>query len=156
VKRQKKARSSRALKPLRIGYARAENFISPGGAVKDTAHNYAPGDAPSLNDWALAGDWTVGPEHAALNKQDGGIVYRFHARDLHLMLGQSTDGKPRALPRDHRRRVARRRPQHRHRRPGPWRRDRPLRLQLANGADANLTRPRAGKTQVRGLRCGSA
>ena len=77
-----------------IGYARAENFISPGGAVKDAAHDYALGDAPRLNDWALAGDWTVGPEHAALNKQDGSIVYRFHARDLHLVLGPSTDGKP--------------------------------------------------------------
>lgn len=77
-----------------IGYARAENFISPGGAVKNAAHDYAPGDAPRLNDWALAGDWTVGPEHAALNKQDGSIVYRFHARDLHLVLGPSTDGKP--------------------------------------------------------------
>jgi thiol-disulfide isomerase/thioredoxin len=77
-----------------IGYARAENFISPGGAVKNAAHDYAPGDAPRLNDWALAGDWSVGPEHAALNKQNGSIVYRFHARDLHLVLGPSTDGKP--------------------------------------------------------------
>jgi cytochrome c biogenesis protein CcdA/thiol-disulfide isomerase/thioredoxin len=77
-----------------IGYARAVNFISPGGAVKNAAHDYAPGNAPRLNDWALAGDWTVGPEHAALNKQDGSIVYRFHARDLHLVLGPSTDGRP--------------------------------------------------------------
>ena len=35
----------------------------------------------------LSGDWTVGEERAALNRRDGGIVYRFHARDLHLVLG---------------------------------------------------------------------
>ena len=77
-----------------VGYARAENFISPGGAVKDAAHDYAAGNAPQLNEWALSGDWTVGPEHAALNKKAGSIVYRFHARDLHLVLGPGADGKP--------------------------------------------------------------
>ena len=77
-----------------IGYARAENFVSPGGAVQDAAHDYAPETPPRLNEWALAGDWTVGGEHAALNKQDGSIVYRFHARDLHLVLGPAADGKP--------------------------------------------------------------
>ena len=77
-----------------VGYARAENFISPGGAIKDAAHDYAAGSAPQLNEWALSGDWTVGPEHAALNKKDGSIVYRFHARDLHLVLGPGPDGKP--------------------------------------------------------------
>jgi cytochrome c biogenesis protein CcdA/thiol-disulfide isomerase/thioredoxin len=77
-----------------IGYARAENFISPGGAVKDATHEYSATDAPRLNEWALAGDWTIGAEQAALNKKDGSIVYRFHARDLHLVLGPSADGKP--------------------------------------------------------------
>ena len=49
---------------------------------------------PRLNEWGLAGDWTIGPEHAALNTQDGRIVFRFHARDLHLVLGPGPDGKP--------------------------------------------------------------
>jgi cytochrome c biogenesis protein CcdA/thiol-disulfide isomerase/thioredoxin len=76
-----------------VGYARAENFISPGGAVRDNAHVYtAP--RPQLNEWALSGDWTIGGEHAALNDKDGSIVYRFHARDLHLVLGPASDGKP--------------------------------------------------------------
>ena len=76
-----------------VGYARAENFISPGGAVQDARHVYtAP--TPRLNEWALSGDWTIGGEHAALNDKDGGIVYRFHARDLHLVLGPAQDGKP--------------------------------------------------------------
>ena len=62
--------------------------------MKNAAHDYAPGDTPRLNDWALAGNWAIGQECAALNKKDGSIVYRFHARDLHLVLGPSTDGKP--------------------------------------------------------------
>jgi cytochrome c biogenesis protein CcdA/thiol-disulfide isomerase/thioredoxin len=76
-----------------IGYERAENFISPGGLVENAAHVYAP-EAPRLNEWALSGDWTVDKEHARLNAMDGSIVYRFHARDLHLVLAPSTDGKP--------------------------------------------------------------
>ena len=43
--------------------------------------------AAQLNQWTLSGDWTVGAENAALNKPDGRIAYRFHARDLHLVLG---------------------------------------------------------------------
>jgi cytochrome c biogenesis protein CcdA/thiol-disulfide isomerase/thioredoxin len=77
-----------------IGYARSENFASPGGAVGDAAHDYSSGDLKQLNDWALAGDWTVGRQYATLNKTDGAISYRFHARDLHLVLGPGADGKP--------------------------------------------------------------
>ena len=76
-----------------IGYERAENFISPGGLIENAAHVYAP-EPPRLNEWALSGDWTVDKEHARLNATDGSIVYRFHARDLHLVLAPATDGKP--------------------------------------------------------------
>jgi thiol-disulfide isomerase/thioredoxin len=76
-----------------IGYERAANFISPGGAVPDNGHDYTV-DAPRLNEWGLSGNWTVGGEQAVPNKPDGGIVYRFHARDLHLVLGPGSDGKP--------------------------------------------------------------
>jgi len=76
-----------------VGYDRAENFISRGGAVKDAAHVYALGQ-PQLNEWGLSGDWTITGEHAALNRPGGGIVYRFHARDLHLVLGPGPDGRP--------------------------------------------------------------
>jgi thiol-disulfide isomerase/thioredoxin len=75
-----------------IGYDRAENFVSPGGAVKDGSHVYATGK-PQLNEWGLSGDWTIGEERARLNRKDGSIVYRFHARDLHLVVG-AADGKP--------------------------------------------------------------
>ena len=86
-----------------IGYARADNFVSPGGAVRDGSHIYAAGK-PQLNEWSLSGDWTIGEERARLNRKDGSIIYRFHARDLHLVLGAANgtpirfrvaiDGKP--------------------------------------------------------------
>ena len=76
-----------------VGYSRAQNFISPGGALKDESHVYSAG-TPELNQWGLAGDWTVNGESASLNGANGGIVYRFHARDLHLVLGPGAAGKP--------------------------------------------------------------
>jgi len=76
-----------------VGYERAENFISPGGAVRDAAHTYTA-STPHLNEWGLVGDWTVGAEHALLDKAGGRIVYRFHARDLHLVLGPAAADKP--------------------------------------------------------------
>jgi cytochrome c biogenesis protein CcdA/thiol-disulfide isomerase/thioredoxin len=76
-----------------VGYERAENFVSPGGAVENAAHAYASG-SPRLNEWGLTGDWTVGAENAVLDQSGGSIVYRFHARDLHLVLGAAADGKP--------------------------------------------------------------
>jgi hypothetical protein len=76
-----------------LGYERAENFVSPGGPVRDAPHVYQAG-MPRLNEWGLSGAWTIGSEHAELNTEDGGIVYRFHARDLHLVLAPASDGKP--------------------------------------------------------------
>ena len=76
-----------------IGYERAANFVSPGGALRERPHSYRA-HALSLNQWALAGDWTVGAEKAALSKAPGKITYRFYARDLHLVLGPAADGRP--------------------------------------------------------------
>ncbi|RKF49802.1 cytochrome c biogenesis protein DipZ [Paraburkholderia fungorum] len=77
-----------------IGYQRAENFASPGGATPDKVHTYAVPSQLDVNDWGLAGAWKVGAEHATLTAASGRIVYRFHARDLHLVLGPDKDGKP--------------------------------------------------------------
>jgi thiol-disulfide isomerase/thioredoxin len=77
-----------------IGYSRAENFASPGGEAEDKSHTYAAPTQLSLNEWGLDGKWRVGEEHATLAAASGGIVYRFHARDLHLVLGPDKDGKP--------------------------------------------------------------
>jgi thiol-disulfide isomerase/thioredoxin len=68
-----------------IGYERAERFVSPDGVAEDAPKTYANGD-PRLNEWGLTGSWTVAREQATLQQQGGGIVYRFHARDLHLVL----------------------------------------------------------------------
>jgi cytochrome c biogenesis protein CcdA/thiol-disulfide isomerase/thioredoxin len=76
-----------------IGYDRADHFASPGGVVQDKSHVYAVGPM-QLNDWSLAGDWTISDERAQLNAAGGSIAYRFHARDLHLVLGPSADGSP--------------------------------------------------------------
>ncbi|WP_144141356.1 cytochrome c biogenesis protein DipZ [Paraburkholderia sp. BCC1884] len=77
-----------------VGYERAENFSSPGGQAEDKSHTYAAPSQPAVNDWGLAGTWHVGAEHATLEAASGRIVYRFHARDLHLVLGPGKDGKP--------------------------------------------------------------
>ncbi|MCX4152886.1 MULTISPECIES: cytochrome c biogenesis protein DipZ [Paraburkholderia] len=77
-----------------IGYERAENFTSPGGAAEDKVHTYKAPLQPAVNDWGLAGAWNVGAEHATLEAASGRIIYRFHARDLHLVLGPGKDGKP--------------------------------------------------------------
>jgi cytochrome c biogenesis protein CcdA/thiol-disulfide isomerase/thioredoxin len=75
-----------------IGYERGERFVSPGGAAQNTPRAYTNG-GPRLNEWGLAGDWTVERERATLQRGGGSITYRFHARDLHIVLA-SPDGKP--------------------------------------------------------------
>ena len=76
-----------------VGYARAERFVSPGGAVRDAGHVYTMTPAPTLNQWGLAGTWTVHGENAVADQPHARIAYRFHARDLHLVLGPQADAK---------------------------------------------------------------
>jgi thiol-disulfide isomerase/thioredoxin len=75
-------------------YERIENFASPGGAVLDKPRVYAAAAGLRLNHWALSGDWTIQRPAAVLNKAKGRIAYRFHARDLHLVMGPATRGTP--------------------------------------------------------------
>jgi thiol-disulfide isomerase/thioredoxin len=70
-----------------VGYHKAENFASPGGAVVNTRHAYAVPPRLRLNQWALSGEWTLKTEAASLNAGGGRIAFRFHARDLHLIMG---------------------------------------------------------------------
>jgi thiol-disulfide isomerase/thioredoxin len=74
-----------------LGQERTENFVSPDQAV-DKSRVYAAPARMKLNDWALSGDWTVKRDAVALNKANGRIVYRFHARDLHLVMGPAARG----------------------------------------------------------------
>jgi thiol-disulfide isomerase/thioredoxin len=75
-----------------LGYERTENFASPGGAAFDKPHVYAVPRRLGLNQWALSGDWTVGRQATVSNQAKGRIVYRFHARDLHLVMGPVAPG----------------------------------------------------------------
>jgi thiol-disulfide isomerase/thioredoxin len=75
-----------------VGYERTENFASPGDAVLDQPRVYAAPAHFSLNQWALAGEWTVQREATVLNSANGRIAYRFHARDLHLVMGPAARG----------------------------------------------------------------
>lgn len=75
-----------------LGYQRTENFASPGGPQADKARVYTAPAKLALNQWALLGDWTISPGAIVLNKANGGIAYRFHARDLHLVMGPATPG----------------------------------------------------------------
>ncbi len=75
-----------------VGSERTENFASPGGAVLDKPRVYAVPARLRLNHWALSGEWTVERQAAVLNTANGRIAYRFHARDLHLVMGPAARG----------------------------------------------------------------
>lgn len=77
-----------------LGHARAENFASPGGQRQNQPADYTVPATLQHNQWALAGRWTVGNEDARLETRGGRIAFRFHARDLHLVLAPGEDGKP--------------------------------------------------------------
>ena len=75
-----------------LGYQRTERFASPGGIERDRRRPYSAPARLALNQWALVGDWTIGRQATAGNSAGGRIVYRFHARDLHLVMGPPRQG----------------------------------------------------------------
>src|SRR5262249_17067338 len=75
-----------------LGYAGTQDFASPGGAAVNKPRMYELPARLRLNAWALSGDWTVTNQAAVLNKPNGVIAYRFHARDLHLVMGPAAPG----------------------------------------------------------------
>jgi thiol-disulfide isomerase/thioredoxin len=75
-----------------LGFERTQNFASHGGAHLDKSRMYELPARLRLNEWALSGDWTVNKQAAALNKPNGVIANRFHARDLHLVMGPTAPG----------------------------------------------------------------
>jgi thiol-disulfide isomerase/thioredoxin len=77
-----------------LGYERSENFASPDGAVLGTPYAYAVPERLRLNHWALAGAWTVNRQAAVLDQAGGRIAYRFHARDVHLVMAPAAPGSP--------------------------------------------------------------
>ncbi|WP_109484103.1 cytochrome c biogenesis protein DipZ [Paraburkholderia sp. C35] len=77
-----------------VGYQQARGFASPEDLRPDNVAAYTVPSKLPLNSWALGGKWIVGGEAAVLDDAHGRIAYRFHARDLHLVLGPGVDGKP--------------------------------------------------------------
>jgi len=75
-----------------IGAARAEGFTSPGGIVFEQPAPYTVPSRLHLNEWALAGNWTVQREEGLLNEPNGAISDRFHARDVNLILAPPAEG----------------------------------------------------------------
>ncbi len=69
-----------------LGYGRGERFVSPDGARFERRRAFELPERLQLNEWALAGTWTVESEKVALEEAGGTIAFRFHARDAHLVM----------------------------------------------------------------------
>src|SRR5262245_60206497 len=76
------------------GYEHTERFASRERLARDSLRNYSPPVKPSLNQWGLGGSWKVGAERSALQAVPCKVVFRFHSRDLHMVLGPAKGGSP--------------------------------------------------------------
>ncbi len=74
-----------------LGSERTENFVSRGGRLNES-RSYAAPASLRLNHWALSGEWTVRKDAILVNGAKGRIAYRFHARDVHLVMGPAAPG----------------------------------------------------------------
>ena len=81
-----------------LGFARAKNFQSPGSFARNTVKAYEVPPQLALNQWALGGRWNVEGEKSTLEAAPGRVVFRFRARDLHLVLGPGAHDKVNAKP----------------------------------------------------------
>jgi thiol-disulfide isomerase/thioredoxin len=77
-----------------VGFERTENFASPGGVLRNMPRTYQRPAHLDQNEWALSGDWTMRRDAVVPNKVGGSIAYRFHARDLHIVMGPAASGTP--------------------------------------------------------------
>jgi thiol-disulfide isomerase/thioredoxin len=75
-----------------LGRNQTQGFSSPGGMLVGKTRKYDAPQSLKLNHWALGGDWTVNPGAVTLDKPNGRIVYRFHARDVNLVTGPPSRG----------------------------------------------------------------
>jgi thiol-disulfide isomerase/thioredoxin len=73
-----------------LGHGRSEHFASPDAVAFDESRAYELPERLRLDHWALAGEWTIGPENVVLERAGGSIAFRFHARDAHLVLSPGT------------------------------------------------------------------
>ena len=73
-----------------LGIQQGHNFASPGGANINERRAYSLPEKLRLNSWALSGDWTVESRASVLDEAGGEIAFRFHARDVNLVLRSRT------------------------------------------------------------------
>jgi hypothetical protein len=76
-----------------VGYRQGRNFASPGGVTVDEPRTYSAPESLGLNSWALSGEWAVEGPASVLHRAGGSIAFRFHARDVNLVL-RSREGTP--------------------------------------------------------------
>src|SRR5262249_4901303 len=77
-----------------VGYRQGERFATHGRLARDVARTYEAPERLPVNEWALVGSWNIGPESAVAEATGGRLLFRFHSRDLHLVLAPPTDGRP--------------------------------------------------------------
>jgi thiol-disulfide isomerase/thioredoxin len=77
-----------------FGYRQAQNFASPEKVHENSIQVFSTPLKLSLNHWGLVGSWSVNAESAVLQVVPGKILFRFHSRDLNLVLAPAKDGKP--------------------------------------------------------------
>jgi hypothetical protein len=76
-----------------VGYGRSDSFASPERIQLDSVRKFTTPNNLGLNEWALAGDWAVGTESARVVRASAAATFRFHARDLNLVMGPGADGR---------------------------------------------------------------
>lgn len=77
-----------------VGFQQAEGFRSPGGMIAGQKRTYDLPDRLPTNMWAASGEWTFASEAARAERPNARIVYRFHARDVNLVMGAMSRDKP--------------------------------------------------------------
>ena len=70
-----------------LSYGRTTGFASPDRLRPYEAHEYPETGDLRLNQWAPIGSWTIAEHAAVLSRPGGRIAFRFHARDVHLVMG---------------------------------------------------------------------
>jgi thiol-disulfide isomerase/thioredoxin len=77
-----------------LGHEQGQNFVSENVAEFDEPQDFSIPDRLERNQWALSGNWTLGPGASAVNEADGRLVFRFHARDVNLVMAPPEVGSP--------------------------------------------------------------
>ncbi len=75
-----------------LGYEQGQNFVSANVAEFDEPQDFGVPDLLERNQWALSGNWTLGPGASVVNEADGRLVFRFHARDVNLVMAPPASG----------------------------------------------------------------